>query len=90
MALLLRSVLFDICLYGVMLVLGIVYAPAAIWSADGAQRVDPGVRPEPDGRSGPDVGEVGQAGRVVEGVDLDDEPQPPGRVTVEARSVQAQ
>lgn len=34
----LRSLVFDTCLYGVMLVLGIVYAPAALLSEDGAQR----------------------------------------------------
>ena len=34
--LLLRSLVFDLCLYGLMLVLGIAFAPAALWSVDGA------------------------------------------------------
>ena len=34
----LRSLVFDACLYGMMLVIGIVYAPAALWSPAGAQR----------------------------------------------------
>ena len=38
MLLVLRSLVFDACLYGLMLILGIAYAPAALWSAEGAQR----------------------------------------------------
>lgn len=37
--LLLRSILFDLILYGSMLVLGILGAPMAMWSRDGAYRV---------------------------------------------------
>ncbi len=35
---LLRSILFDLILYLSMLVLGIIFAPAALWSRDGAYR----------------------------------------------------
>ncbi|WP_366935282.1 lysophospholipid acyltransferase family protein [Amaricoccus sp.] len=34
----LRSVLFDLCLYGLMLVMGVLFAPMAAWSAEGALR----------------------------------------------------
>jgi 1-acyl-sn-glycerol-3-phosphate acyltransferase len=37
--LLLRSLVFDLCLYGLMLVIGIAGAPMAIWSARGASIV---------------------------------------------------
>ncbi len=36
--LLIRSIVFDICLYGLMLVIGVLGAPLAIWSVDGAYR----------------------------------------------------
>jgi len=34
----LRSLLFDICLYGLMAVMGVAFAPMAFWSVDGAYR----------------------------------------------------
>lgn len=34
--LLVRSLVFDFCLYGLMLVMGILCAPMALWSVDGA------------------------------------------------------
>lgn len=34
----LRSLVFDLCLYGLMLVMGVLFAPLAIWSAAGAYR----------------------------------------------------
>jgi 1-acyl-sn-glycerol-3-phosphate acyltransferase len=37
--LMLRSLIFDACLYGLMLVMGIACAPMAIWSAGGASAV---------------------------------------------------
>lgn len=36
MMLLIRSLLFDVCLYGLMAIMGICCAPLAIWSVDGA------------------------------------------------------
>jgi 1-acyl-sn-glycerol-3-phosphate acyltransferase len=34
----LRSLLFDVCLYGLMAIMGILFAPMAAWSSDGALR----------------------------------------------------
>ena len=34
----LRSIAFDICLYGLMGVMGVLFAPMALWSVDGAYR----------------------------------------------------
>jgi len=34
--LLVRSLVFDACLYGLMLVYGVLFAPLALWSVDGA------------------------------------------------------
>ncbi len=36
---LLRSLIFDVAMYGLMLVVGILGAPFALWSVDGAHRV---------------------------------------------------